>query len=198
MPSLNIQLVFSCPISLVIMSSSRETNVSLETNHSEVSIDIVAYSLPPQPFAPIEINQERNIDRVTRLQNRVIALSDQLSEMQLRSQSELSYYLHRLREIEQHTNLTFAQVSEVQTYVENKIAFLESNLSNTEMTLRASFQEMAQWRDLYWDLQSRVIPVPVAAPMSVRGSSSASFVPSHCNFRRYPTCRGRRDYPRYN
>ncbi|PON31623.1 LOW QUALITY PROTEIN: hypothetical protein PanWU01x14_368490 [Parasponia andersonii] len=51
MPSLDIQLVFSCPISLVIMSSRERLTFLLKP--IVLRIDIAAYSLPPQPFAPI-------------------------------------------------------------------------------------------------------------------------------------------------
>ncbi|PON89654.1 hypothetical protein TorRG33x02_144880 [Trema orientale] len=77
----------------------------------------------------------------------------------------------------------FAHVSEIQAYVENKIVFLENNLYNAGMSLRASFQEIAQQRELYWALRNRMILIPVITPLFGHGSLNASFVPKRCNVR---------------
>ena len=95
------------------------------------------------------------------LQAQVNALSDQLNEIQLRSRAELYYYVQRIQELEMHATHAFEHVSEVQSYVEQKIATLEANLRIAETNLMEAYEEIARWQELYWDLRSRVIPVPV-------------------------------------
>ena len=62
-----------------------------------------------------------------------------------------------------HATHAFEHVSEIQSYVEQKIAILEANLRMPEINLMEAYKEINHWRELYWDLQSRVIPMLVLA-----------------------------------
>ncbi|PON51304.1 hypothetical protein TorRG33x02_311680 [Trema orientale] len=53
------------------------------------------------------------------------------------------------QKLEMHATHAFEHVSEVQSYAEQKIAILETNLRMAETNLMEAYKEIDRWRELY-------------------------------------------------
>ena len=58
----------------------------------------------------------------------VQTLDHQLANMRDRNQSQVSFYQHKIKELEISTSHAFKYIGEIQSYVERKIVNLESSL----------------------------------------------------------------------
>lgn len=68
--------------------------------------------------------------------------------MQLRTKTELHYYLRRIQELEEYADCTFEHVSDLRAYVEGKLAKLERNLATTENNACEVWQEIVYCMNL--------------------------------------------------
>ncbi|PON89333.1 hypothetical protein TorRG33x02_148760 [Trema orientale] len=114
---------------------------------SSGSLDIIvgSPSSPPPTLVSPRVGQASVDD----LQFQMNALSDLLNKIQLRSQAELHYYVQRIQELEMHATHAFEHVSEVQSYIEQKIVILEANLRMAKTNLMEAYEEINRWRELY-------------------------------------------------
>ncbi|GMN53410.1 hypothetical protein TIFTF001_022542 [Ficus carica] len=112
----------------------------------------------------LAIFQSEDEGNIRQMKERLEMISNRLNKMEIRAGTELRYHSSIFDELEGRANLAFENICNKIEFLEREIANLESNLAKAQVYLHGAFQEVAKWRQLYWNLRSRVILSRVSVP----------------------------------